>query len=112
MEITLTEQDGIPIIKLSGEIDLYNSNQITKAISDLMEQEKTKMVIDLDQVSYIDSSGLGTFIGNLKKLTQAGGGLKFVNVSESMHKLFELTNLTTYLEFHGTPEEAIAAFRN
>jgi Anti-anti-sigma regulatory factor (antagonist of anti-sigma factor) len=68
-------------------------------------------VINLDKVSYIDSSGIGALISSLSNLKKYQGGLKICNVSGSVRKVFELTKLTSFFEIYDSEQEAISAFK-
>lgn len=68
-------------------------------------------MINLDKVSYIDSSGIGALISSLSNLKKYQGGLKICNVSGSVRKVFELTKLTSFFEIYDSEQEAISAFK-
>ena len=108
--IAITEMNGIPIINLDGEVDLYSTDQITTAIRKLVGEEKRNMIIDLKQVPYVDSSGLGSFISNMRFLKDQDGDLKFIHPTEKVINLLRLTKLNTILEIYDSAEEALQKF--
>ncbi len=110
MEIEQKESKGIIILNISGEIDLYNAPEIKDTIGKLISEDKFKVVLNLAGVSYIDSSGIGALISSLSNLKKQKGGMKIINVTGSVRKVFELTKLTTFFDIYTSEEEAIGAF--
>jgi anti-sigma B factor antagonist len=111
MEISRRDSGDIIILDVNGEIDLYNAPEIKDTINKLIEEKKYNVVINLDKVSYIDSSGIGALISSLSNLKKYQGGLKICNVSGSVRKVFELTKLTSFFEIYDSEQEAISAFK-
>ncbi len=110
MDITKKTKGDIVILQIVGEIDLYNAPEIKDIISKLIEERCYNVVIDLEKVSYIDSSGIGALISSLSNLKKYHGGLKIINVYASVRKVFELTKLTSFFEIFDSEEEAIQSF--
>jgi len=111
MEISRRDSGDIVILDVNGEIDLYNAPEIKDTINKLIEEKKYNVVINLDKVSYIDSSGIGALISSLSNLKKYQGRLKICNVSGSVRKVFELTKLTSFFEIYDSEQEAISAFK-
>ncbi|WP_062048821.1 STAS domain-containing protein [Bacillus sp. JCM 19034] len=80
-------------VYLSGEIDAYTAPKLKEALVPLAETKDQDIVIDLSDVNYIDSTGLGIFIGIFKTMHQHDGVLKLVGLSERIHRLFSITGL-------------------
>lgn len=110
MDITKKTKGDIVILEIVGEIDLYNAPEIKDIISKLIEERCYNVIIDLEKVSYIDSSGIGALISSLSNLKKYHGGLKIINVYASVRKVFELTKLTSFFEIYDSEEEAIQSF--
>jgi anti-sigma B factor antagonist len=110
MEIDVREVDKVVILDINGEIDLYNAPEIKSKITELTEQGKNDIIINLKKVSYIDSSGIGVLISSLSSLKKAGGSLKIINVYDSVKKVFELTKLTSFFDIYGSEEEAMKSY--
>ncbi|EIE00970.1 MULTISPECIES: STAS domain-containing protein [Leptospira] len=111
MEITRRESGNIVILDINGEIDLYNAPEIKDVIAKLIEEQKYYTIINLEKVSYIDSSGIGALISSLSNLKKYQGGLKIINVAGSVRKVFELTKLTSFFEIFDNEADAVAAFK-
>lgn len=110
MKISQREADRVVILDIQGEIDLYNAPEIKDTMQKLIEAEKYSIIINLEQVSYIDSSGIGALISGLSNLKKYQGSLKIINVYASVKKVFELTKLTSFFEIYDSEEEALSKF--
>ncbi|MGM0507711.1 MAG: STAS domain-containing protein [Fusobacteriota bacterium] len=111
MKLDMTkEENGIKLVSIEGEIDVYTSLEIKKDLNQIIDEDGLKLVIDLDQVTYIDSSGLGVFVTILKKINKKGGNMKLINLQPSVEKIFEITRLKKFFEIYENKEEAIKSF--
>lgn len=110
MEVSTREAENIIILDINGEIDLYNAPTLKDIIKKNIEAQKYNIVINLEKVSYIDSSGIGALISSLSNLKKYQGGLKIINVTGSVKKVFELTKLTSFFEIYENEDEAIQSF--
>lgn len=111
MEISRRESGDVFVLDVNGEIDLYNAPEIKETINQLVSTGKYRVVINLEKVAYIDSSGIGALISSLSNLKKYQGGLKIVNVGGSVRKVFELTKLTSFFEIYDSESEAVASFK-
>ncbi|MEN6371540.1 MAG: STAS domain-containing protein [Armatimonadota bacterium] len=83
----------IPIIELVGELDSYTCAQFRDTMIDVIEQGHPSVVVSMAGVEYIDSSGLGTLVGGLKRASESGGKIAVVCSSNQIRKVFEITGL-------------------
>ena len=97
-------------MKLSGDLDSQNLPAARKVLAESLEAGNKKILIDLEGVGYIDSSGLGFFIGSLKKIKELGGDLKLFKLNAYMLGIFRLIHLDYVLELHEDMEKAISSF--
>ncbi len=111
MELNTRERDGIVIIEVSGEVDLYNAPTLKEEIQKLVEQEKYKIIMNLDRVSYVDSSGIGALISSYSNLKKFQGSMRISNVAGSVRKVFELTKLTSFFDIDDDEEQSLAAIK-
>ena len=89
---------------------LINMTEVMREeLSSLIDAENTDLVVDLTQVSFMDSTGLGVLVGALKKVRTLGGDLRLVISQEKILKVFRITGLTKVFPIHPTLEEALAA---
>jgi anti-sigma B factor antagonist len=110
MDINKRTKGDVVVLDIAGEIDLYNAPEIKDIINKLIEDQKYNVIINLEKVSYIDSSGIGALISSLSNLKKYQGGLKIINVYASVRKVFELTKLTSFFEIYDSEEDAYEAF--
>jgi anti-sigma B factor antagonist len=111
-EFTLTEQTstgGHHIIAPRGEIDLYTAPDLKQVLTVAIEGGERRLVIDLTDVSFLDSTALGVLIGAVKRVRSRGGALAIVNTDSSIAKTFEITGLDQIFTILGTREDAMGA---
>ncbi|MBY6024572.1 anti-anti sigma factor [Priestia aryabhattai] len=94
-------------ITLAGEIDAYTAPNLKEKFMEIAEQDGVKITIDLTDVSYMDSTGLGVFIALLKASKKHNGSLRFVGVSERLKRLFDITGLTDILNVNSQVEGGV-----
>jgi len=109
MEIKTEKTNGAVILRVHGEIDLYNAPILKEEMEINREAGETKFVINLDQVTYIDSSGIGAFISARKNLQKAGGELVLSCVHGTVRDVLVLTKLISFFQIFETDTEAVAA---
>jgi anti-sigma B factor antagonist len=102
---------GVTIIELKGNVmGGPDATMLNNELHNLIESGKTKVVIDLGDVKFMNSSGLGMLIGGLTTMRNAGGDLKIARASEKIESLLIVTKLITVFDHHETVEKAIKAF--
>jgi anti-sigma B factor antagonist len=90
MDVKTSQQDGVSVFQVNGEINISSSPELKKSFE---KNPSKKVVIDLAQVGYIDSSGLATLVEMLKKTKSQGGSLALAGMSDKVKSLFEITKL-------------------
>lgn len=113
-EFSLSQEplrDGGVVVAVSGEIDLFTSPELKAALTEAIEADMDRIVVDLTETTFLDSTALGVLIGALKRLRARGGRLTIVNVDDSIAKTFEITSLDQILVICSTRDEAISALR-
>jgi anti-sigma B factor antagonist len=111
MELTLDSRTDGPfqIIEVGGEIDVYTAPRLREAIVAAIEAGHTRLVIDVEKVEFLDSTGLGVLVGALKKVRADGGTLDIVCTQERILKIFDITGLDKVFGLHQSVAQAIAA---
>jgi len=87
------EGEGSAVLALSGEIDVSNTAQVRDAGVKLLADGATRLVVDLSLADYMDSAGLGTLVGMLKRVKEAGGAMAIAGPQPRVRRLFEITGL-------------------
>ncbi len=104
---TRTPREGVAVVALGGEVDVYTSPQVKQAILDLLNGGTTRLVVDLTGVDYLDSTGLGVLIGGLKRARERDGDLKLICDNVRILRIFEITGLTKIFDIHRAEAEAL-----
>jgi len=102
-------KDGIEVVDVEGEIDIYTAPRLRDLLSDLASKNNYQLVVNLDKVEFLDSTGLGVLVGGLKRVRAHDGSLDLVCTQERILKIFRLTGLTKVFGIHQTVDQAIAA---
>ena len=97
------------VVAVRGEIDLFTAPELKSALSDAIESGRSRIVVDLTDTTFLDSTALGVLIGAVKRLRSRDGRLTIVNVDENIAKTFEITGLDQIFPISSTRDEAIKA---
>lgn len=92
-----TRDDGIGVVTPQGRLNMVSARRLKEVLSELVSSGTTRIVVDLGETTFLDSSGLGALVGGLKSARQAGGDLRIARVSPAVMTVFELTNLDRVL---------------
>ncbi|MGA3068617.1 MAG: STAS domain-containing protein [Terracidiphilus sp.] len=112
LTIASREVGGVAVLDLSGRITLgEGSVQIRDAIRDLLGKGQKSILLDLGEVNYIDSSGLGELVSAYTSARNQGAGLKLLKLTKKVHDLLQLTKLYTVFDIYDDEAVAIASFR-
>jgi anti-sigma B factor antagonist len=103
-----THHDGhYTIIECRGELDLATVPLLRQELADLIEHGHHHLVVDLQGVEFLDSTGLGVLVGGLKRVDPHDGSLQLVCTQERILKLFHVTGLINVFSIHATVSEAL-----
>ncbi len=100
-------EGGVAIVHSEGRLNMAAAPQLRRVVSDLAAAGRSRIVIDLSAVTFIDSSGLGALIGGLKSARQAAGDLRIAAPTEQVTTVLGLTNLDRVLKPYGSVDEAL-----
>lgn len=103
---TRTLDQGIPIIELEGEVDVYTAPQLKQQVIGVLESGARELVIDLTKVDYLDSTALGVLIGGLKRMREVDGNVTLVCPGPRIRRVFEITGLDKIFDIYNTQEDA------
>jgi anti-sigma B factor antagonist len=92
-EVRDSEQPGVAVLKARGEIDVATSPRLREHMTQLIEPGLELLIVDLAEVSFIDSTGLGVLVGAMRNVRAGGGDLRLVVTQPQIIKLLELTGL-------------------
>ena len=97
------------VIKLQGEVDLYAAPELKDHVNRAIESGKTKLVLDLSEATFIDSTTLGILVSGMKRLRPRGGMLAVLCPDPTMARIFDITGLNRMFSVHDTLDSALAA---
>ena len=111
MKFKTREVDGVTILDLSGRITLgEGSGTLRDAVRDIVAKGSKKILLNLAEVNYIDSSGLGELVAAYTAVKNAGGELKLVNLTKKVSDLLVITKLATVFDVKDDETSAVASF--
>jgi anti-sigma B factor antagonist len=108
---SVTEQSGRTVVALSGEIDMEEAPKVRRVLLDSMRQ-KRDILVDLSQVTYIDSSGIASLIEGLQTARKQKNDLALVSVSQRVRRVLELARLDKVFTIHADLATALAVTRS
>ena len=112
MKISTRQVDGVTILDLSGRITLgEGSVQLRDAVRDLLAKGQKHILLNLAEVNYIDSSGIGELVSAFTTVRNQGGELKLLKLTKKVHDLLQITKLYTVFDIKDDEAEAIASFK-
>jgi anti-sigma B factor antagonist len=112
LSIASREVDGVTVLDLSGRITLgEGSVQLRDAIRDLISKGQKNILLNLAEVNYIDSSGLGELVSAYTTAKNQSASLKLLKLTQKVHDLLQLTKLYTVFEIHDDEAKAIGSFK-
>jgi anti-sigma B factor antagonist len=112
VEIEIEDESGYKVLRPSGDLDVYTVGSLRDALGRMIEEDTPKIVVELDGVPFMDSSGLGALMGGVRRMREAGGDLAIACTREQHLKLFTITGFGEGVSIAPTREEAAKGFRN
>ena len=111
MKASTRQIDGVTIVDLSGRITLGEGSVILRdTVKDLLGKGQKKILLNLGDVSYIDSSGIGELVSAFTSVRNQGGELKLLHLTKKVHDLLQITKLYTVFDVQDDEAAAVKAF--
>ena len=98
MEIKVHKKSDYVVVDLSGSLDIYTSIELKNVVEENIVDKAQTLIINLDNVSYVDSSGIGTLIKSFNHLESLGGKFIIANLKPIIEKVFKVAGLTSYFK--------------
>jgi anti-sigma B factor antagonist len=112
MQISERQSGSVTILDLSGKITLGEDGTLLKdKLQSLLHQGKKSILVNLGQVQYVDSAGLGALVSAYTTVTREGGSLKLVNVTKKLQDLLSITKLLTVFDTYDSEDEAVRSYK-
>jgi len=109
LSITRADHGDRTVVHLGGEIDVYTAPFVREKLDEQIHAGRADLIVDLSEVTFLDSTGLGVLVGRLKFARTRGGSLKLVGTSERVLRVFAITGLDKVFDIHPDLESALAA---
>ena len=109
MVVTLNEQEETTVLELTGRFDNYTAPEVRQAIQSVVNGTPPQLVVNLEAVPFIDSTGLATLVQGMKQCRQLGGDLRLCCLQPPVRMVFELTRLDKAFEIFYTLKDALEA---
>ena len=110
MEITKEKKGDITVLHLDGKVNVTSTPQLMSELQNLIKDGNKFILIDLEKVSFLSSSGIGTIAATFNDLKERGGALKLAGLSNELLHVFEITGLNKRINILSTVEEGLSSF--
>lgn len=107
LDVRIRRNDNVPIVDLSGDVDAYTCAKLREAIVELLDQGDSRVVIGMSNVDYIDSTGLGTLVGGLRRVSEQKGAMAISGANPQVRKVLSITGLSKVFSLFDDETEAI-----
>ncbi len=104
LTIDVEQENAQKIMTLKGEIDIYTATNLKEKLNTLVSEKETDVIVDLKDVTYMDSTGLGTFISALKHSNDSDSTLRLIRANSRLYRLFQVTGLDEVIDVHAIEE--------
>ncbi len=111
MDIQITESHEVAVVSLTGDLDTASAPQLKTMLEDLLARGETRLVVDLFDVAYIDSAGLGELVRAMKRARECAGDLRVCALRDDVLRIFEMTRLSEGMGVYSTLNDAVASWR-
>lgn len=112
MEITVTNQGKVNILSMNGKLDLANAAKLKETVKPLLENQQTSLHLNMKDVEFINSSGLGALVSLMKEIRVHKGRLTLSDLAPYVNEIFEITQLSHVFEIYQNMDEAIVSYES
>lgn len=107
VEIAFREAGDYKIIEVSGEVDLYNVSELKKALFSITDGKFPNVVVDMKNVNYMDSSGIGALVAGQKKMKAHNGKFALINIHDDVLNILKLATLDKFFKIYEGEDELL-----
>ena len=109
LSVPVRSEGDRTVVAVGGEIDVYTAPKLREHLIDLVSGGQYHLIVDMEAVDFLDSTGLGVLVGGLKRVRSHDGSLHLVCSQDRILKIFRITGLTKVFPIHASVDEALAA---
>ena len=111
LRISQRQTGEVTVLDMSGQLILDDGDAVFRdAVNDLVERSRLHIVVNLADVTYIDSAGIGVLIGRYLAIKRRGGDMKLANLTSRSHRVMTITHLLTVFDAYDSVDEAVQSF--
>ncbi len=110
LQVDISERDGVAVLAPKGDVDMSASPNLRASLRPLVAKDKSRLIIDLSGVPYMDSSGVATLVEAMKLVRNHKGSLALCGMNDRVRGIFEIARLDQYFAIHDSIDSAIAQF--
>jgi anti-anti-sigma factor len=107
MEISFTEIGEHKIMEVAGEVDLYNVSELKKALFSITDGQYTSVVVDMANINYMDSSGIGALVAGQKKMKALNGKFALMSIHDDVLNILRLATLDKFFKIYNSKDELV-----
>ena len=111
-EVKRKDIDDISVVYLKGYLDAHTAHEFEKALQQCMDEDRFRIVVNLAELNYISSAGLGVFMGFIENVREKDGDIKLAELSEKVYRVFDLLGFPVLYEIFENEQEALEKFQN
>ena len=104
--------EDVSIVYLNGYLDAHTAPDFENALQELVDEDRVRIVVNLSELSYISSAGLGVFMGFIEDIRSKGGDIKLAEPTEKVYRVFDLLGFPVLYEVFKTESEALDKYRS
>ncbi len=109
-EVSQSEKGNVTVLHIKGFLDAHTAPKFEKALQQLITDNRVKIVVNMDQLDYISSAGLGVIMGFIEEIREKKGDIKMSNLSPKVYRVFDLLGFPALYEIYEEEEEAHGKF--
>ena len=109
LSLSTRAERGRTVVEVTGEIDVYTAPKLREQLAELVDSGRHDIVVDMQGVEFLDSTGLGVLVGGLKRVKQHDGSMNLVCTQERILKIFRITGLTKVFPIYDSVAAAVAS---
>ena len=110
MEIQKRMEGDIAVLNLEGRLDLTSASSLKDASREILENDSKKMILNLNKVDFINSSGLGALVSILKDVRNSQGSMRLTNLAPYVKEIFDITQLTNIFDIFPDEKQALSSY--
>ncbi len=111
LETAFKNIEGITVIEVAGEVDVYTATELREALNEVIDNGQNHIIVNMQNVKYMDSSGFGTLLSAMKRVRPIGGSVNLVRCNNAIERMLKITRLNTVFQMHGSLEEALSEIK-